>query len=390
MAKLYLRSVKPLRIAYLTASDPEHPHAWSGIHYSIISELRKHFTSVTALGPREEKSITWRGRIYSFLLSKLRGQRFDYSHSLCLAKAYGNYFSEALKKGNYDAVFAVAASTELAFLETDLPIFYTADATFANMLGYYPYYSRLTERSQREGHEIQQRALHKCAKLFFPSEWAAASASNVYRTPEKNISVVPYGANLKDIPAIHTPPELISEKIVKLLFVGVEWERKGGPLALEVFRELKKRGRKTEFTIVGCSPNEVDDCLIVIPFIDKKIDSERKRLNELFANAHFFILPTTAECFGLVFCEASAFGTPSLASATGGVEGAIESSQNGFLFPASATAIDYADKIENLLNDPAEYALLRKRTRGVFEQRLNWTAWGTTVAEIISTTTQSR
>lgn len=381
--------LKRLRIAYLTASDPDNPHSWSGIHYSAITELKKHFESVTALGPHEEKGIVLRGRVYSKLISLIQGKRFDYLHSIKLARAYGKYFSEQLKKKEYDLVFAVAASTELAFLETDLPIFYTADATFANMVDYYPYYSKLTRRSLQEGNEVQQLALDKCTKLIFPSDWAASSASGDYRAAENKIHVVPFGANLKEVPIQYTNPEISIDKQVNLLFVGVEWERKGGPVALEAFRDLRKRGLDVKLTIVGCNPDVSDEGVEIIPFINKKVDAERKRLNDLFANAHFFILPTQAECFGLVFCEASAFGTPSLAPHTGGVRSAIDHAQNGFLFSPFDKPGDYADKIEILMKHPMEYGILRKRCRAVYDAKLNWTAWGNAVAEIISAT-QSR
>ncbi len=376
--------MKRLRIAYLSASDPTNPHSWSGVHYSVMGELKKHFEDVTALGPHEEKNIVLQGRIYSFFLKKLRGKRFDYLHSLRLARAYGDYFNAQLQKGEYDAVVAVAASTELAFLKTNLPVYYIADATFANMVGYYPFYAGLTKRSLREANEVQQRALDKCTKLIFPSDWAAASAFRDYGVPENKLSVVPFGANLKDVPI---EPEMISISVdqpVNLLFVGVEWERKGGPVALEAFRELRKRGYKAKLTIVGSNPQVSDEGVEVIPFIDKKIESERKKLNELFAKAHFFILPTKAECFGLVFCEASAFGTPSLAPHTGGVPSVISHGQNGFLFSPFDTAIHYADKIEVLMKHPVEYEILRKRCRAIYDSQLNWDAWGKAVQEIIS------
>jgi len=373
-----------LHVAYLTASDPENPHAWSGIHYSAITELRKHFGSVTALGPHEEKNLVFRGRAKSFLLSKLTGKRFDYRHSLQLARAYGKHFSAQLKKGKYDLIFAVAASTELTYLETDLPVYYTADATFENMVDYYPYYSKLSSRSRREGHKVQQFALDKCTRLFFPSEWAARSASAEYGIAENKINIIPFGANLKELPAHATDVVINPEEVVNLLFVGVEWKRKGGQVALDAFRELKKRGRNVRLTIVGCSPDVQEEGIEIISFIDKKIDAQRKRLYGLFARAHFFILPTTAECFGLVFCEASAFGTPSLAPHTGGVGGAIVNGENGFLFVPGAGGKEYADKIELLINHPAEYAALRKKSRALYDAKLNWTVWGNTIAASVS------
>lgn len=372
------------RIAYLSALDPQNVRAWSGLHYSAFRQLKEKCGDVIALGPHEEKGVINRGRVYSKLCRQFLGKRFDYTHSIQLGKRYGKYFTTKLQEGKYDLVFAVAASTELAFLETNLPVYYLADATFANVVNYYPFYTKLLQSSLRQGNEIQQRALDKCTKIFLPSEWAATSAVNVYNVDRGKIEVFPLGANLSDVPA--TLPEHHSvENTVKLLFVGVEWERKGGPAAIEALVYLRSQGWNASLTIVGCNPNISLEGVTIIPFLDKNNELQRKQLNHLFSEADFFILPTTAECFGLVFSEASAMGTPSLARNTGGVGGAVKENVNGFLIPEKASGKEYAEKIISVLKS-GKYDDLRKSSRALYDSELNWDAWGRKVAQIISAT----
>lgn len=369
------------RIAYLSSSDPLDKRSWSGIHHNIYNCIQKHIGTPVALGPFHPKMVINTGRAFSLLNRKLTGKRFDYTHSLRTAKAYGNYFTEHLQRSDCKSVFAVAASSELAFLNTSLPVYYTADATFANMIGYYPFYSSLSERSICEGHEVQQRALDKCAQLFFPSEWAAESAIKDYGISSSKIHVVPFGANIDEIPSKINARK--NNQSVQLLFIGVEWERKGGPIAVEAFNELLKRGIDVQLTIVGCTPAVAHDKITIVPFLNKNIPTDRAQLNSIFAAADFFILPTTAECYGLVFCEASAFGVPSLASDTGGVGGAVRNGVNGFLLPPNASGKDYADKIIGLISDIEKLPALRKTSRELFEKELNWESWGTAVSDII-------
>lgn len=369
------------RIAYLTASDPNDKRSWSGIHFSVVQALEKHCGNVTALGPYHPSGLIKRGRAYSFALRKLTGKRFDYSHSEKLARHYGKWFSEKLRAGRYDLVFATAASTELAFLDTDLPVYYTADATFAGMTGYYDFYSQLSSRSLREGNLTQQLALNKARHLFFPSQWAARSAATDYGIAENKIHNIPFGANLEELPSAITAVKSSGE--CRLLFLGVEWERKGGPVALDTMKRLLSKGIDAKLTIVGCTPPVSEEHVTIIPFLSKNDPQQRKKLYGILAESDFLILPTKAECFGLVFCEASAYGIPSLATDTGGVSGAIKNGINGFLFPPGSTGAVYADKIAAVYGDPATMLKLRRSARELYDTSLNWETWGKTVSEII-------
>lgn len=371
----------PSHLAYLTSSDPFDKRSWSGTHHSVYSALQREFNTVTSLGPWQPEALLRRDRYWSYFGKILTGKRFDYQHSLRLAKAYSAYFTPKLGTTEADAVFAVSASTELAFLETKLPVYYVADATFANMVNYYPYYSSLSRESIRQGNEVQQRALSKCTALFFPSEWAANSAMKDYGIESSRIHVLSFGANLAESPE---PDFHSTHGIIHLLFVGVEWERKGGPKVVEAVNTLRKSGKKVHLTIIGCTPGVRDEDVTIIPFLNKNIPADREQLNKAFSDADFFILPTTAECFGAVFCEASAFGVPSLAANTGGVSGAVQQGVNGFLLSPAANGSDYAKLILELTADSGKLLALRKSTRKLYEECLNWKSWGEKVKRVLS------
>lgn len=71
-----------------------------------------------------------------------------------------------------------------------------------------------------------------------------------------------------------------------------------------------------------------------------------KLLYDILYRSHFLILPTEFEAFGIVFCEASAYGMPSIAANVGGVSQPIREGKNGFLLSPNATAEEYAEKIK--------------------------------------------
>src|SRR5207245_1514583 len=129
-----------------------------------------------------------------------------------------------------------------------------------------------------------------------------------------------------------------------------------------------------ELIVCGCTPPEgvAHERLKVIPFLDKNDDKQRKELEQLLMSADFLLLPTRAEAYGLVFCEASAFGLPVIATNTGGVPEIVREGENGFLLPYEARGDAYAEVIARVYHNDERYAELVRASRAAFEERLNW------------------
>jgi glycosyltransferase involved in cell wall biosynthesis len=153
--------------------------------------------------------------------------------------------------------------------------------------------------------------------------------------------------------------------------LGVDWERKGGNIVMETFEALKQRGMKVQLIISGCKPSISCDGVTILPFINKNTDAGLKQFDELFKKSHFMFVPTRAECFGMVFCEASAYGMPVISTDTGGVPGAVENGINGYLLPISANGNDYADVIQDCFLDETKYRALCNSSRKWFDNKLN-------------------
>jgi glycosyltransferase involved in cell wall biosynthesis len=193
------------------------------------------------------------------------------------------------------------------------------------------------------------------------------------------------GANLDSPP---TPAELSAyapSGRLRLLLLGVSWERKGGAIALEALKALRARGVDASLTICGCTPPEgvEDPQMEVIPFLNKNDPEQARRLRSLLINSDCLLLPTQAECFGIVFSEASAFGLPSIAPDTGGVATAVVDGVNGVVLPADASGGDYARALEALFHDGERLMALRRSSRRLYETSHNWDAWAQAVAPLV-------
>lgn len=376
-----------IRIALLTPQDPLSKRSWSGTIYHMARALQEQCGEVTLLGP--VPGTQRGGRICNRLTQLLLGKRYDYSHSLSYARTCARYFTRKLAAADYDIIFAPAAATGLAFLTSGIPIVYASDATFALLHNYYPEFSNLLPRSIRWGNLIEKAAIQKSRIALFSSQWAAESACTDYGADPAKIRIIPFGANLDTVPPKNGVALRKKSAKVSLLFLAVNWQRKGGDIALATLGALLDRGIAAELIVCGCQPpaGVSHPCLTVIPFLDKDNPQERNALNDLFQTTDFLLLPTRYDCTPIVICEANAFGVPVLATDTGGVSSLINEGENGLLLPFSAKGAHYADAIAKVIHDEECWSALRHTSRAAFDERLNWDAWarsvGTLFAEIL-------
>ena len=81
-------------------------------------------------------------------------------------------------------------------------------------------------------------AIQKSAGIVYSSTWAAESAMRDYGAPREKICVIPFGANLDDVPTADQIYQKCDRRPWKIVFIGLYWHRKGGDIALKAFDAL--------------------------------------------------------------------------------------------------------------------------------------------------------
>lgn len=373
-----------MRIAFLTRFNPYDGRSWSGILVHMVAALKRNCGDVTSLGPAGQ-ILYFAGRVIRRGILLPMGKNVDYTHTVLLSKALAPTFRRRLAKAAFDVIFAPVARTEVAFLETDIPIVYYTDLTARQFRDYARNLRGLTDWAVEQTEQLERRAFAKAKHAVFASEWAARSAVQDYHVHEDALSVVPMGANLDEIPSFEQVAASRASgpsRTCRLLFIGVDWERKGGSIALDAMCKLRERGINADLTVVGCSPpkSSAHPNVHVIPFLDKSVPSQRSLLNQLLLDSDFMIFPTRREAYGVVCCEANAFGLPVIASDGGGVP--VWNGENGILLPVEAGGEEYANEIQALIENPARCRALAYSGRRMYEERLNWDAWGRSMSEL--------
>jgi len=325
------------------------------------------------------------GRLIDAVSRRLFKKMVAYDHLLPVAKKHGKIAAQRLDGRSFDAIVAIMNPVDVAFLKTDIPIALVLDVTFALRHDYDPQFSNLWEWSTNQANKVEEMAYQNARTMLYSSYWAARSASEDYGIDPQKVQTIFFGANLDTIPSREMALSRKKSERCRLLFMGLGWERKGGAIALETLLELEKLGIQAELIVCGCTPPKgmAYERMRVIPFLDKNDERQSKELENLYAMSDFLLVPTRCDAFGHVFCEASAFGLPSITTNTGGVPEVIRNGENGYVLPYSARGSEYAQMIAEIYRDDQRYTALVQSSRAAFESRLNWDVWGSAVMQVL-------
>ena len=238
-----------------------------------------------------------------------RGRRFDVIHFHTQATAWGSL----ARMRRTPAVVSIDATQRLASLE--------APGGVAR-LDYAP------------GARADARVFAAAAAITATSRWAADDL--VARQPEcaGKVRVMPYPVPLDGFDpewtdARHERFARDPAAPVRVLFVGGDWARKGGPELLEAWRAggFADHARLTLVTSAGVGelPPGVE--------VRRGVDGYTPAWLDLWREADLFVMPTRGEAFGMVFQEAAAAGLPAIGTAMNAIPEIVLDGETGLLVP---------------------------------------------------------
>jgi glycosyltransferase involved in cell wall biosynthesis len=384
-----LRKNLYMKIAYATIYDLKRIQnltGQKGTAYFIDKALREQLFTVNNLCPLKVKYSKYfflKDKFYKNILKK----KYQKEREIIILKDFAKQIQNSYEYYNSDIIFS-NSTLPVAYLKTKRPIFFWVDATFAGMLNYYPNFKNLCKETIKNGNLAEKAAIENCKVAIYTSNWAAKTAIDNYGINPNKVKVVPTGANFEKIKNKREVYEIISSRSNKscaLLFVGNEWERKGGELAIKIADELNKNGIKTLINIVGFKKNTKKEKKFIRfnGFINRMTLEGQNTYQKLLRESHFLILPTKADCTPAVIREAAAFGLPSLATKTGGIPTIVKDNINGKLFSIIDGPKKYIEYIEKMWTNYCLYLDLAKSSYNDSKERLNWDVAGKKVRSII-------
>ncbi len=261
------------------------------------------------------------------------------------------------------------------------PVVLSLDATPRNfdLVGaQYGHKSRPGSAGERAKQALYRRVFRSAAALTTWCQWAKDSLRDDYGVdpdlvtvihPGVDLALFPFGAERRTAEAEARP--------VRILFVGGDFARKGGPLLLDCMRD--GLAERCELHVVTTQPVPPAPGV----YIYHGLGPNDPRLLDLYRRADIFALPTSADCLAVVLAEAMAAGLPVVTTSVGAQPEAVRDGHSGIVIPpGDVTALGRA--LRRLVDDPALRRAMGRAGREIAEARFNARTNAARLAEVVA------
>jgi starch synthase len=209
---------------------------------------------------------------------------------------------------------------------------------------------------------VRLRLFGEALHIFTLGGPAARSVVDFYDVPQERVTVVGGGASFDVLPD-STP----SSREPTVLYVGRDWQRKGGDVLMDAFRRVRSEHPEARLQIVGTEEPAAEDGVEVLGFL-----RDRDRLADLYARASIFCLPSRFEPYGLVAIEAMAHEVPCVVT-PGALAEVVLDGETGIVVPPQ-DPVALAGALSRLLDDSSYARRLGVNGRARVEEHLTWDA----------------
>ncbi len=214
---------------------------------------------------------------------------------------------------------------------------------------------------------LERGIYHHASRVFTRSRNVSADLLKHYGMAPDKVVCVYAGANVHI--AHDAPPVNENYSNQRVLFVGGDWERKGGVELAAAFQEVLRELPLAHLVIAGCKPQ------LGLPNCSELGRVPLDELSAHFAQSSVFCLPSRLEPFGISVLEAMWHRLPVVASDEGALPDMIEDGVTGRIVPRGDAA-RLARALIELLRDPARCRSFGEAAYRRAQERYTWPAVG--------------
>jgi glycogen synthase len=302
---------RPPRVALIATDDPASPDTWSGVAAGILGGLRELGVEAVPVSLRLPVGLEQAMLVAGAVRTR---NRFDAEGAAPTMSVRARIARRRLRGQRPDGVIQLGTTFKLP---GGVPYVTLEDMTLRQGTSIHPVFSRMSPRGIA-GWERRRAGIYRDARACaVASVWARESLRVDYGLPAERIATVGFGTN-------HRVPQTTRDwSTPRFLFVGIDWERKGGPQLLRAFARLREVHPDATLDVVGGHPPIEQPGVRGHGVLSQSRAGERDRVLELFARATCLAVPSSIEPFGIVYVEAGNAGIPSIAGAQGGARDAV-------------------------------------------------------------------
>lgn len=346
--------MEPARIAFVCEGDAE-GSAFSGTARRMVEHLRAQAHEVVTVDVRPPRPLLLLGAALSFDLDRARWRaRYRYG---AVAAATRHAVARARMLAlpvRADVVLQLGASfsppdagrTPFAlYCDWNMALSRRAAATgvFAA--------AALPPAEMRRAEAREAAIYRRASRIFTISAKLRQSFLEDHGLDPGRVVVAYPGVNLAAGEIPPRPGRRPAERARRILFVGKEFERKGGDVLVAAFREVRRALGDVTLTIIGPDGLQVaGEGVEVVGPLRSDVPRERERLVRAFAEADVFCLPSRVDPFPNVVREAMACGLPCVTTDVFAMPEMVVHGQTGFTAPPGDAAA-LAARLLDVLRD---------------------------------------
>ncbi len=259
-----------------------------------------------------------------------------------------------------------------------LPHFVYTDHTHLTNLSYPSF--RRTELFSRAWLDLEQQIYRNATHVFVMSEHVRRTLIDFYGCDASAATCVYAGSNVDPTPIPMDNGGYTNQTVV---FIGIDWKRKGGPTLVEAFERVARELPDARLVIVGSSPG------VRHPRIEVVGRAPHEVVKKCLARASVFCLPTRVEPFGIAVVEAFFHKLPVVTSNIGAMPDIVTKGEVGLTVPPD-DPVALADALLELLTDPEKCRQFGERGYEIVSRRYSWNEVGRRLEEGIRACLESR
>jgi alpha-maltose-1-phosphate synthase len=211
---------------------------------------------------------------------------------------------------------------------------------------------------------LEKRVYDTAAHIVSWSDFARKSVIEDFKIDADKVTTIPSGVDVSRILPANSCL-IKGNSLYKILFVGGDFQRKGGADLVDVFltafKEIAELHIVTKASVTCEHPNV---------YIYQDVEAYTPKWLELYHQADVYVMPTYADAFATVFLEAMAAGLPVITTTLPQITEVVIDGETGFLVkPGDHHAL--ANKIRYLMNNPTFGSEMGAKGRKIVEQKFD-------------------
>jgi glycosyltransferase involved in cell wall biosynthesis len=350
-------------------ADPFDRRSWSGSSYFLMSELARRRVLRRAISAHAGA----RARALA-LARTFSTEREVWRNRLYLDVAYRDSLTAGVRRALTEpdlshGFLQIAGYYDVpSVLPRERPCYAYYDGNLAiRMRAPYPLRgvgARTIERSL----QYERDLLRRMRRVFTMSDYLRTSFIEDYGVPADRVCTIGGGVNLDTVPPPRPDKRYDTDEI---LFVGVAFERKGGWVLLDAFRELRARIPGARLHIVGPPPLAIPPRLLAGVHQHGFLDRDDPAFQGLLERCAVFAMPSLYEAFGIAPLEAMLHQMPAVVTGDGALGETVEDGRSGCHVRAG-DAEQLAATLASLLGDPSRMRELGAAARERVIETYTW------------------